>query len=110
MRRPYLLSFVAGFATCLVITLASGRKEAWDSSLYFIAGIPLMCAAAFAIARHWPARPWRWALTMALGQSVAMALAGGSLSLWPLAIIAMTIVSLPQFGFAWWGGRLGARR
>ena len=110
MRLPYALSLVVGFAICLAITLASGRREAWDSGAYFIVGVPLMCAAAFAIAYRWPAKPWRWALTMAVGQSVAMALGGGSLSLWPLALVAMTILSLPQFGFAWWGGRLGRRQ
>ena len=94
---PYAISFIAGLATCLFITVTSGRKEAWDSPEYFTIGIPAMCLVIFALAYFFPQRAWRWALSMAIGQSVAMVLGGGSASLWPLAIIAMTVVSVPQF-------------
>jgi len=94
---PYAVSFIAGLAICLFITVTSGRKEAWDSPLYFMAGVPAMCIVIFALSYRFPQRAWRWALSMAIGQSVAMVLGGGSASLWPLAIIAMTVVSLPQF-------------
>ena len=57
----------------------------------------MMCLVIFALGYWFPQRAWRWALCMAFGQSVAMVLGGGSASLWPLAIIAMTVVSLPQF-------------
>lgn len=94
---PYVISFIAGLAICLFITVTSGRKEAWDSPEYFTIGIPAMCLVIFALAYFFPNRAWRWALSMAIGQPVAMVLGGGSASLWPLAIIAMTVVSLPQF-------------
>lgn len=94
---PYVISLIAGLTICLSITLISGRKEAWDAPIYFTIGIPLMCLVIFAISYKFPQRAWRWALCMAIGQSVAMVLGGGSASLWPLAIIAMTVVSLPQF-------------
>lgn len=94
---PYVISFIAGLAICLFITETSGRKEAWDSPEYFTIGIPAMCLVIFALAYFFPQRAWRWALSMAIGQSVAMVMGGGSASLWPLAIIAMTVVSLPQF-------------
>ena len=96
---------LAGFAVCLTIMLATGRKEAWDSGLYFTVGIPIMCAIAFGLGWKFPVKAWRWALGIAIGQSVAMLLGGGSLSLWPLAIVAMTILSLPQFGAALLGSR-----
>ncbi len=94
---PYALSFIAGLAICLFITVTSGRKEAWDAPAYFTVGIPMMCLVIFAISYWFPQRAWRWALSMAIGQSVAMVMGGGSASLWPLAIIAMTVVSVPQF-------------
>lgn len=94
---PYVISFIAGLAVCLVITLMSGRKEAWDAPAYFTIGIPVMCLVIFALGYWFPQRAWRWVLCMAFGQSVAMVLGGGSASLWPLAIIAMTVVSVPQF-------------
>lgn len=94
---PYVISFIAGLAVCLVITLMSGRKEAWDAPAYFTIGIPVMCLVIFALGYWFPQRAWRWVLCMAFGQSVAMVMGGGSASLWPLAIIAMTVVSVPQF-------------
>lgn len=94
---PCAISFIAGLAICLLITVTSGRKEAWDAPIYFTIGVPVMCLVIFAISYKFPRRAWRWALSMAIGQSVAMVLGGGSASLWPLAIIAMTVVSLPQF-------------
>ena len=108
--RPYVASAAAGFILCLAITLVSGRREAWDSAAYFSVGIPLMCAVIFVVGYRYPLRTWRWALCMAAGQSLAIALGGGSLSLWPLAIIAMTVLSIPQFVTGLIAGRLAAKR
>jgi len=107
---PYVISFITGLAVCLVITLMSGRKEAWDAPAYFIIGIPVMCLVVFALGYRFPQRAWRWALCMAVGQSVAMVLGGGSASLWPLAIIAMIVVSLPQFIVAMIAGGIARKR
>lgn len=93
---PYATAALAGLVVCLAITITTGRKEAWDSGVYFVVGIPLMCVLIFALSYLFPIRAWRWTLSMAVGQSVAVALGGGSLSLWPLSIVAITVVSLPQ--------------
>ena len=107
---PYVVSLLAGLVICLVVAKLGGRREPWDSSLYFVAGIPLMCVVAFALAYVYPVKAWRWVLSMAVGQSIAMVLGGGSLSLWPLAIIAMTVLSLPQLVAAIVGSKLARRR
>src|SRR5690349_6131784 len=93
---PYVVALIAGFAICLAVAKLGGRKEPWDSSLYFVAGIPLMCLVTFALAYLYVARPLRLAVAMAAGQSIALVMGGGSLSLWPLAIVAMLVLSLPQ--------------
>ena len=69
-----------------------------------------MTIAAFALGYYFPQRAWRWGLAMAFGQSVAMVIGGGSASLWPLALVAMTIVSIPQIVAAVVAGRLAPRR
>jgi len=99
---PYAASALCGLTVCLAISQATGRKEAWDSQLYFSIGMPVMVLAIFALSYLFPQRAWRWTLAMAVGQSIAMLLGGNSLSLWPLAIVAMLFFSLPQFaaGFA----------
>jgi uncharacterized membrane protein YcaP (DUF421 family) len=107
---PYILSFVAGFVTCLAIVKIAGRREMWDSTLYFVAGIPLMCVVAFAVAYAFPVRVWRWVVAMAIGQSLVLLMGGGALSLWPLSIVALTVLSLPQFVAAFVAAKLARRR
>jgi hypothetical protein len=100
---------VAGLVICLAVAKLGGRREPWDTSLYFVAGIPLMCAVAFALAYVFPLKAWRWVLSMAVGQSIALVLGGGSLSLWPLGMIAMTVLSLPQLAAAIIASKLARR-
>jgi hypothetical protein len=106
---PYAAAALSGLTVCLAISQASGRKEAWDSDLYFTIGMPVMVLAIFALSYFFPQRAWRWTLSMAIGQSIAMLLGGNSLSLWPLAIIAMLFFSLPQFAFGFAGSWLARR-
>lgn len=107
---PYIVSALSGLGVCLAITVVTGRKEAWDSGVYFYVGIPAMCALIFAISYFFPARAWRWTLCMAIGQSLAIASGGGSLNLWPLSIIAMVMLSIPQFISGLIASLLGARK
>jgi hypothetical protein len=107
---PWAAAALSGFVVCIGIAAATGRREAWDSSVYFSLGIPLMCLAIFAIAYAFPGRAWRWTLSMAAGQSAAMLMAGNSLSLWPLSLVAMTIYSAPQFVFGFAASRLARRK
>ena len=104
-----MVSLVAGFAICLAVAKLGGRREPWDSSLYFVAGIPLMCVGAFALAYVYPIRAWRGVASMALGQSNVMLMGGGSLSLWPLSIVAMVVLSLPQLAVAIFASNLAQR-
>ena len=46
----YLAAAVCGAAIWILITLASGRNEAWDSGLYFSVGIPAVCLVSMAFA------------------------------------------------------------
>lgn len=108
-RQQHAVAIAAGFGICLAIALISGRREPWDSGLYFIVGIPLMCLVVAWLAHQYPARAWRWTMSMALGQSLALALGGGSLALWPLALVAMIVVSVPQFVTGLIASRVGAR-
>lgn len=94
---PYIAAAMAGLLTCMAISIATGRREAWDAGTYYSVGIPVMVLLIFAIAWVFPERPWRWTLAMAVGQSLSAFLQGSSLNLFPIAIIFMSIVSIPQF-------------
>ena len=107
---PYIASALSGLGVCLAITIITGRKEAWDSGVYFSVGIPIMCVLILAISYFFPTHAWRWTLSMAVGQSLAIASGAGSLNLWPLSIVAMTIASIPQFVTGFVGSLLGASK
>lgn len=95
---------------CFAITLVTGAKEAWDNSAYFSIGIPLMCVLVFAISYKFPLNPWRWAVAQAVGQSIAISMAGNSFNLWPLSIIAMSILSVPQLAVAFFASNLSKKK
>ncbi|MCC7010676.1 MAG: hypothetical protein IT184_17835 [Acidobacteria bacterium] len=103
------MSAVTGFLVVGAIGVLSRRNEAIDDPAYYVVGIPIMCVAVLALAYRHPHRPWRWTLSMAAGQATALALGGSGLSLWPLALVFMTVCSLPQFIAGWIGGRLRQR-
>ena len=94
---PYIAASLSGLITCMAISLAAGRREAWDAGAYYSIGIPVMVAIIFFIAWVFPERAWRWTLAMAVGQSLSAFLQGSSLNLFPIAIVFMTVVSVPQF-------------
>lgn len=109
---PYATSFMAGLVVCLALSIAHGGQEAVDTAGYVPIGIPLMALAILVVSYLFPNRPWRWTLSMAAGQMTAMLLTGSSLSLWPIAMIAMLVVSIPQFVAGFVGAyfaRRGAR-
>ncbi len=110
---PYAASFFAGLVVCLGLSIAAGGREAVDTAAYYPVGIPLMALAILALAYVFPKQSWRWTLSMAAGQITAMLLTGSSLSLWPIAMVMMLILSIPQFVAGFVGayfGRRGAAR
>jgi len=94
---PYITAALAGLMTCMAIALVAGRREAWDAGAYYSIGIPIMVVVIFVIAWAYPERAWRWTLAMAVGQSLSALLQGSSLNLFPIAVVFMTVVSVPQF-------------
>jgi hypothetical protein len=105
----YLLAVAGGAAIWIVIAQVSGRKEAWDSGLYFSVGIPAVCALAFVLALFQPTRIWRWGILPMAGQLVAMLLTAGGGNLLPLGVILMGVLSVPAILAAWVATLLTAR-
>jgi hypothetical protein len=91
----YLIATLCGAAIWILVTLASGRKEAWDSSLYISAGIPAVCLLAFALGFFEPQRSWRWGVLPFVGQFASMLAMEGPGNLLPLGIVAFAVLSIP---------------
>ncbi len=113
MKREYWLYVVAvaaGVLVWVVLSAVSGEREAWDSPLYFLVGIPVLCAVAAALALVEPKRPWRWAVVPLLSQAVWMVLSQGPGNLLLLGLLFFAVLSVPLLIAAWIGAFFGKRR
>jgi len=95
------VALVVGASLWLGTAAMSGRREAWDSQLYWLAGYPLCIALAAVLAYFAPGRPARWAFAVMLVQPIAMVLSsGGDFGLLPLGLLLFAILALPAFAAA----------
>src|SRR2546423_761339 len=85
----------AGAIVWLAIGAASGKREAWDSELYFSAGIPAACLISMVLGYFQPRSTWRWGVLPFAGQFVAMILSEGFGNLAPLGFIVFGVFSIP---------------
>jgi hypothetical protein len=90
-----------GASLWLVTAAVSGRREAWDSPLYWSVAYPLCLFVAAFFAYLAPEKPARWAFAVMLVQPIAMTLgSGGDFGLLPLGLILFAILALPAFAAA----------
>ena len=92
---PYGLAAAAGVVVWVSITLISGRREAWDSALYWRYGMPLLIAASGWLGWRFPARAWRWPLAAFAAQAASLFVIRPGGGLLPLGLLAFLILSLP---------------
>lgn len=99
--QAYAIAAIGGAVLWQGTAVISGRREAWDSSMYWMLAYPLGMVLAATLAYQHPVRPWRWALAMMLIQPVVMlAFSGSDFSLLPLGLIMFTFLALPPMGAA----------
>jgi hypothetical protein len=92
----YALAIVTGALTWAAISAVSGRREAWDSSWYFSAGIPVVCVMSGALGFIEPRKQWRWGITPLIGQFSWMLFTQGPGNLLPLGVLVFGILSIPS--------------
>ena len=63
---------IIGLIIWIGISIVSGRKEAWDSPLFFELGIPLMLLVSFIAGFIRPGKAWLWGLAMVILQPLAL--------------------------------------
>ena len=100
VKLAYAAAIAGGAILWLAVTIISGKKEAWDSSLYWAAAYPLAIALAGGLGYWFPERPWRWGLTVMVVQAVVLALASSSFGLLPLGLILFSVLAIPPIGLA----------
>jgi hypothetical protein len=92
----FAIAIVIGVVLWFAGAEVSGRREAWDSGLYWSLFYPLAIGASALLGYLVPERPWRWAAALFGAQCVAMALRSGEIgNLAPLGLVMFGILSLP---------------
>lgn len=112
MKKEYWLygvAVVVGIVVWVVVSKASHRREAWDSELYFLVGMPVVCAASAILGMIEPSRPWRWGAVPLAGQFVWMLLTEGPGNLLPLGVIVFGILAIPSMLTARLGALVGRK-
>jgi hypothetical protein len=107
-RRGIIALCVAtGVALELGVALTSGRREAWDSPIYWTIGLPAAMLAALLIGFAARRPGWRWTVLIAPSQVLAMMVRSGEIgNLWPLTLVLSSVLSAPFLAAAFVGSRL----
>jgi len=90
-----LCAAAAGAAVELLVGFATGRREAWDSPAYWMAGYPALIVVAAALGALWPAGAWRLGFVAPIAQVLTMMLRNGAGSLWPLGLLYGAVLGVP---------------
>jgi hypothetical protein len=109
LQRPAILALSAatGVLLELGVALTSGRREAWDSPIYWTIGLPAAMVAALLIGFAARRPEWRWTVVIAPSQVLAMMVRSGEIGgLWPLTLVLSSILSAPFVAAAFVGSRL----
>jgi hypothetical protein len=105
-----VIAAAAGMALWFACAELTGRREAWDSGLYWSLFYPLALAACGLLGYSFPDRPWRWALALFLAQCLAMGIRNGEIgNLFPLGLIVFGVLALPGIAVAKLGARMKGR-
>ena len=86
-----LITLGTGAAAWVVVTMAGGRREAWDSPLYFTYALPLLALTEASVAYFVPVRVWRWAMFPFWAQAVVAFLQNPTANLLPLGVIVFSV-------------------
>ena len=92
---PVLLAVAAGAAVEIVITHATGHREAWDSPSYWIAGYPALILVSALLGWLWPGAAVRVGFVAAIAQVLTMMVRTDGGSLWPLGLILGAVLGVP---------------
>jgi hypothetical protein len=108
LRRPAVISTCAATGVLLEIGvfMVSGRREAWDSPVFWTAGLPIAALIAFAVGFLAAGSDWLWTAIIAPSQVLTMMARSGQMgNLWPLTLVLSSILSAPFIGVAFVGSR-----
>ncbi len=98
-----------GAATWIVVSVLGGRREAWDSPLYFTVALPVIAVAVAFVAYRVPVRIWRWAMFPFWAQALVAFLQDPTANLLPIGLIVFSFFGAVCFLPASIGAQFGRR-
>ena len=105
----YAIAVVCGMAVWWWIAKVGGRREAWDSPLYFQVVQPATMLVGALLGLAAPREAWRWGVAIYGGQAVLAVAQNPTGSLLPLGLIAFGVLSIPTVLCSELGGWLRRR-
>lgn len=105
-----LTSVGVGAATWIAVSTLGGRREAWDSPLYFTVALPVIAITASVLAYRVPVRVWRWAMFPFWAQALVAFVQDPTANLLPLGLIVFSILGAICLVPASIGAAIGRRR
>ncbi|HTN72195.1 MAG TPA: hypothetical protein VMO00_14030 [Methylomirabilota bacterium] len=91
-KSAYVLSALVGAVSWIAVAQLTGRREAWDSEIYFSALLPGLWVCCAGLGFFAPVRPWRWGFVPFAAQAVAMIVQKPTGSLLPLGLILFAML------------------
>jgi hypothetical protein len=99
-KRAYWMAAIAGGILWFLTSAIGGRREPWDTALYWSVAYPIAIVIAGTLGYMFPQRPWRWALVVMFMQGAVMIVGGSGFGLLPLGLILLGVLSLPAVAVA----------
>ena len=109
-RWLYAVAAGSGILVWVLVSMLSGRREAWDSEAYYQIGLPVLCVVSAVLGYFEPDRPWRWGAIPLAAQAVTMFAMQGLGNLWPLGLIVTGVLAVPPILTAKFGTFLRMRK
>jgi hypothetical protein len=109
VQIAYGLAFAAGLAIWTVTAMLGHRIEPWDDPVYWSIGYPAAVAVSGVLGLLFSDRAWRWGAVVMFSQVIVMTARGAGLSLLPMGLILLAILSLPPAAAAMLAARLRQR-
>ncbi len=99
-----------GAVAWVAVSMLEGRREAWDSPLYFTYALPVLALTVAVVAYLVPVRIWRWARFPFWAQALLAFLQNPTANLLPLGLILFSVFGAVCLVPATIGAEIGRRR
>jgi hypothetical protein len=89
------LAVAAGIAVDLLVARATGKREPWDTSAFWVLGYPALILVSAVLGFRWPGSARQAGFSASIALMITMMLRTGGGSLWPLGLVLGAALGVP---------------